>query len=206
MDGTERQELVTLAQSMFARGLTPGRTGNLSVRVGDHIVATPTGSSLGFLDPTRLAVVDLDGHPVAGDPPTKELPLHLAVYRARADLRAVAHLHSPHAVAVSTLRDLDTHDVLPALTPYFVMRVGRLPLAPYAAPGSRTQVPWLRRAFRDVDAVLLANHGSLAGGTSLPGAVDLVEEIEATAQIHLLTRGLSTRPLTATQILQLRSS
>lgn len=181
-----RSELVELGAALYDRGLTPGRTGNLSVRIGDEIVITPTGASLGRLDPARLSVVSLDGDHRAGDPPSKEFVLHRALYRNHPECAAVAHLHSTSAVAVSCLPGLDVHDALPPITPYFVMRVGRLPLIEYAAPGSRELEERVSRASEEAQAVLLRNHGSLAAAATLEGAVDAVEEIEETARLHLL--------------------
>jgi ribulose-5-phosphate 4-epimerase/fuculose-1-phosphate aldolase len=196
---------VEFGRSLFERGLTPGRTGNLSVRLGDQVLISPTGSSLGALDPGELSLTDLDGRIVSGSKPSKELPLHLAMYRARSEWTAVAHLHSPYAVALATLENLDADDVLPALTPYFVMRVGRLPLLPYARPGSDALANSLSRLPSGANAALLANHGSIAGGASLAVAVDAVEEIEATAHVYLLTRGQATRTLTDAQASELRT-
>jgi ribulose-5-phosphate 4-epimerase/fuculose-1-phosphate aldolase len=196
-------EFVVQARSLFERGLTPGRTGNMSVLLGDRVLITPTGSSLGFLDPGALASCDLDGTHLGGARPSKELPLHLAMYRSRPDLTAVAHLHSPYAVAVSTLADLDPENMLPALTPYFIRLVGRLPLVPYFPPGSASLPEALARHASGAHAALLANHGSIAVGATLAAAVDVVEEIEASARIYLLTRGLPTRPLTPAQVAEL---
>jgi 3-dehydro-4-phosphotetronate decarboxylase len=202
---TLQADLVAQGRSLFERGLTPGRTGNLSVRHRDGVLITPTGSCLGFLDPDRLARANLDGTLLDGPPPSKELPLHLAMYRACPGLAAVAHLHSPHAVAVATLAGLDPDGALPALTPYFVLRVGRLPLVPYGPPGSPFLPAALVRHAAGAHAALLASHGSIAAGATLAEAVDAVEEIEATAHIYLLTRGLPARPLTAEQIAELQA-
>jgi 3-dehydro-4-phosphotetronate decarboxylase len=199
-----RSELAVQARSLFERGLTPGRTGNMSVRLGNQVLITPTGSCLGFLDPAELASTNLDGVCAGGTRPSKELPLHLAMYRARPELTAVAHLHSPHAVAVATLADLDADSALPALTPYFVRLVGRLPLVPYFPPGSASLPDALARHAGGAHAALLANHGSIAIGATLAEAVDVVEEIEATARIYLLTRGLPARLLTPEQVAELQ--
>jgi ribulose-5-phosphate 4-epimerase/fuculose-1-phosphate aldolase len=199
-----RQDLVTYGRSLFDRGLTPGRTGNLSARSGSRILITPTGASLGRLEADALAVVDLDGTVLAGPQPSKELPLHLAMYRARADGGAVAHLHSPAAVALSILAEVEAADILPALTPYFVMRVGRLPLLAYARPGSRDLAESLGALPNGTNAALLANHGSIALGANLVDAVEAVEEIEATAHVFLITRGAPIRTLTEAQANELR--
>ncbi|MFD4669940.1 3-oxo-tetronate 4-phosphate decarboxylase [Lentzea sp. NPDC058450] len=185
-------QLVALGASLFERRLTHGRTGNLSVRVGDRILVTPTGVSLGALDEHALSVIDTGGRHVSGPPPTKEAFLHAAVYRARPEAHAVVHLHSTHAVAVSCLAGLDPADVLPPLTAYYAMRVGKLPLLPFHAPGDTALGPVVERAARDHHAFLLANHGSVVAGPDLLTAADAAEELEETARIYLLLRGLRT--------------
>lgn len=181
-----RESIVELGRSLFERRVTPGRTGNLSVRLDDAVLMTPTGSWLGRLDPERLAVVDLSGRHLSGDPPTKELPLHLALYRASESATAVAHVHSTAAVTVSCLTGRDSSDALPALTAYYRMRVARLPLVPYHPPGDPGLADALAAAVgTDTGSALLANHGSIAAAGSLDAAVDIVEEIEETARVFL---------------------
>ncbi len=131
-----RDEICEVGLSLFSRGLTFGSTGNISVRLSNGSwLMTPTNASLGRLDPTTLSRFDHDGRFVSGGKPTKEAFLHFCMYGQRSDARAVVHLHSTHSVAVSLLADVDPRDALPPLTAYFVMRVGRLPLAPYFPPG-----------------------------------------------------------------------
>ena len=192
-----REQLVRLGRALYDRGVTPGRTGNLSVRVDDGFVVTPTGSCLGRLRADRLSGLDHAGRHRTGDPPTKELALHLALHDRDPAARAVAHVHSTHAVAVSCMADVDPLDVLPPLTAYYVMRVGRLPLVPYFPPGD----PGLAAAVADVHGrcALLANHGSIAAAPDLEAAMDAVEEIEETARLFLLLAGRATRPLTPGQ-------
>jgi ribulose-5-phosphate 4-epimerase/fuculose-1-phosphate aldolase len=199
-----RAEIVTLGASLFARRLTFGRTGNLSARVGEHLLVTPTGASLGALDADQLSVVSLNGAHIDGPRPSKEAFLHAAVLRARPDANAVVHLHSTHAVAVSCLADIDATDVLPPLTAYYVMRVGRLPLVPYHAPGDRRLEPLAEEMARSHHALLLANHGPVVAGIDLASAADAVEELEETARLFLLLQGQRTRPLTASQADELR--
>jgi ribulose-5-phosphate 4-epimerase/fuculose-1-phosphate aldolase len=194
------EDIVQLGASIFARGLTPGRTGNLSCRIGDEIVVTPTGASLGFLDARELAIIDLDGRPVRGGAPTKEATMHAALYRSRPAARAVVHLHSTHAVAVSCLADADQLSAVPPLTAYFAMRVGRLPLVPYFAPGDPALSNAVGEMARHYQAMLLANHGSVVAGDDLLSAADAAEEIEETARLSLLLHERSTRPLTAAQL------
>ncbi len=190
-DDDVRAQMVELGAALYDRGLTPGRTGNLSVRMDDKIMITPTNACLGRLDPERLAVTSIDGEHLAGDRPSKELVLHRALYRNHPTCTAVAHLHSTSAVAVSCLPGLSPEDALPPITPYFVMRVGRLPLIDYATPGSAALEEQVSRASERSRAVLLRNHGSLATALTLESAVDAVEEIEETARLYLLLEGRS---------------
>ena len=192
-----RDALARLGRSLFERGLTHGSTGNLSIRTDDGYLMTPTGSSLGTLDPARLSMLDAHGIHVGGDAPTKEALLHLAMYRQRPRDRAVVHLHSTHSVAVSLLADVDPDDVLPPLTAYYVMRIGRLPLLPYFPPGDPRLADVVATAATRHHALLLANHGPVVSGASLADAADAVEELEATARIWLLVRHERIRELNA---------
>jgi ribulose-5-phosphate 4-epimerase/fuculose-1-phosphate aldolase len=194
-----RARIVVVGGSLFDRGLSPGTSGNLSARIDGGFLMTPTNSSLGTLDPARLSRLDADGRHVDGDPPTKEVWLHLAMYAERADAQAIVHLHSTHAVAVACLADVDPDDVLPPLTPYYVMRVGRLPLVPYGRPGDDSLSGEVRRRARASHALLLANHGPIVAGVSLEAAASAAEEIEETAKLFLLLQGMATHPLTQQQ-------
>ena len=200
-----RRQLVEVGRSLFDRGLSPGTSGNLSVRIEGGFLATPTNSPLGALDAERLSRLDGDGRLVDGDPPTKEVWLHLALYAERPDARAVVHLHSTHAVAAACLAGVDERDVLPPLTPYYVMRVGRLPLVPYGRPGDASLAGEVRVRARESHALLLANHGPVVAAASLEAAAAAAEEIEETAKLVLLTHGLKTRPLTPQQLDELRA-
>jgi ribulose-5-phosphate 4-epimerase/fuculose-1-phosphate aldolase len=197
-----KDEVTALGASLFARKLTFGRTGNISVRDGARILVTPTGASLDALG--DLSVIDTDGRHVDGPAPSKEAFLHAAVYRSRPDTGAVVHLHSTHSVAVSCLDGLNQDDVLPPLTAYYVMRVGTLPLLPYHAPGDASLEPLAERTARRHAAFLLANHGPVVSGKDLAAAADAVEELEETARLFLLLHGHKTRPLTAAQVADLR--
>ena len=191
--------------SLHGRGLTHGSTGNISVQLPDGgWLMTPTGSSLGALDPARLSVLDASGRHVGGDAPTKEAFLHTSMYAKRDGARAVVHLHSTHSVAVSCLADIDHTEVLPPLTAYYVMRVGALALVPYYPPGDAALAQAVGRLAGRHHAVLLANHGPVVAGSSLSAAVDAVEELEATAKLYLLLRGERVRPLDAAQVAELR--
>jgi ribulose-5-phosphate 4-epimerase/fuculose-1-phosphate aldolase len=199
-----REAICDLGRSLFDRGLTHGSTGNISAKLDDGWLLTPTGSSLGRLDPARLSRLDWDGRLVSGDPPSKEAFLHLAMYRERAQNGAVIHLHSTHSVAVSVLAEIDPADVLPPLTAYYVMRIGSLPLVPYYAPGDRALAEAVRGLASKHHALLLANHGPVVGGASLSAAADAVEELEATAKLYLLLQGRPVRALTGEQVAELR--
>jgi ribulose-5-phosphate 4-epimerase/fuculose-1-phosphate aldolase len=199
-----REEISRVARSIFDRGLTHGSTGNISARVDDGWLLTPTGSSLGSLDPARISKLDWNGRLLSGDAPSKESFLHLGMYQQRQTLGAVVHLHSTYSVAVSVLDDVDPEDVLPALTAYYVMRVGKLPLVPYFAPGDIALAEVVREYAGRHHALLLANHGPVVGGTSLAAATDAVEELEATARLYLMLRGESVRLLTAVEVAELR--
>ena len=203
-DAATREALCVLAKSMFDRGLTHGSTGNLSLRTGSGFLMTPTGASLGTLDPARLAVLDAGGMHVGGDAPTKEALLHLAMYRERPRDAAVVHLHATHSVAVSVLEDVDPADALPPLTAYYAMRIGTLPLLPYYAPGDAALAAAVGAVAARHHAVLLANHGPVVSGSSLAAAADAIEELEATAKLWLLLRGQRVRTLDAGEVADLR--
>jgi ribulose-5-phosphate 4-epimerase/fuculose-1-phosphate aldolase len=199
-----RDEICELGRSIFERGLTHGSTGNISARCGDGWLLTPTGSNLGRLDPARLSKLDWNGKLISGDPPSKENFLHLAMYQEGARNQAVVHLHSTHSVAVSVLEGLDPDDLLPPLTAYYVMRIGTLPLVPYYAPGDMALAEAVRRYAGKHHAVMLANHGPVVAGTSLAAAADAVEELEATAKLHLMLQGQRVRALTPEQVADIR--
>ncbi len=200
-----RDTICSLAKSLFDRGLTFGSTGNISVRLdGGGWLMTPTNASMGNLDPARLSRLDDTGDHVAGDPPTKESFLHVTMYRQRPDARAVVHLHSTHSVAVSALAEVDPEDVLPPITAYYIMRVGRLPLVPYFPPGDKALAGAVGQLAGKHHAVLLANHGPLVAGTSLENAVYATEELEETARLYLMLRGTAPRLLTPEQVAELR--
>jgi ribulose-5-phosphate 4-epimerase/fuculose-1-phosphate aldolase len=196
----QREAICAIGQSIFARGLTAGSSGNISLRTEEGWLMTPTGSSLGRLDPTRLSKLGPDGRLISGDPPTKESFLHRVMYDERPGTGAVVHLHSTHSVAVSCLAEIDPKDVLPPITAYYVMRVGRLPLVPYFRPGDLALAEAVRGFAGKHHAVLLANHGPVVAGADLDAAVNAIEELEETAKLYLLLRGAKTRLLTAAQV------
>ena len=200
-----REGLVRWGKSMFDRGLTAGSSGNMSVRLADGYLFTPTNSCLGFLDAARLSKLDSAGKHVSGDPPTKELPLHFAFYESRPGANAVVHLHSTWATAVSCLSGVAADDALPPMTPYVVMRVGRVPVVPYTRPGSADVAP-LIRAKAPSAAVLLGNHGPVVAAGSLEAAVFAIEELEEAAKLAIVTRGLKVRHLTGAEIADLEAT
>jgi 3-dehydro-4-phosphotetronate decarboxylase len=198
-----REAVVGFGRSLFERGLTPGSSGNISVRLGDGWLLTPTNACLGRLDPARLAKLDWDGRLLSGDAPSKEAFLHRAMYEQRSGAGAIVHLHSTHAVAVSCLPDIDPHDVLPAITAYYVMKIGQLPLVPYHLPGDPKLGDAIRGLAGKHSAVLLANHGPVVSGKTLEAAIYASEELEETARLHLLLHGKNPRLLSAEQIAEL---
>lgn len=196
-----REQIATLGQSLFDRGLTMGSSGNISVRLDDGgWLMTPTNACLGRLDPQRISRLDRSGRLLEGDKPTKEQFLHTAMYEERPQSGAIVHLHSTHSVAVSCLPDINPCDCIPPLTAYYVMRVGRLPLVPYHMPGDPELGDAVRGLAGEHSAVLLANHGPVVAGKNLEAAVYATEELEETAKLFLLLRGENPRVLTPEQV------
>ncbi len=204
-DAALREAVCAFGKSLFERGLTFGSSGNISVKVGDGWLLTPTNVSMGSLDPARLSKLDDSGRHVGGDKPTKETFLHMGMYRRRETAGAVVHLHSTYSVAVSCLDGLDPRDVIPPITAYYVMRVGTLPLVPYFRPGDQALGPAVEALAERHHAVLLANHGPVVAGTTLEAAVYAIEELEETAKLFLLLHARAVRPLTAEQVADLKA-
>jgi 3-dehydro-4-phosphotetronate decarboxylase len=200
-----RANIVKWGKSLFDRGLTAGSSGNISARVENGFIATPTNSCLGFLEPDRLSKLDANGNHLSGDQPTKELPLHFAFYEGRA-CGAVVHLHATYATALSCLSDTDPEDALPQITPYVVMRVGRVPVVPYTRPGSAEIKPLIARIVADHSAALLENHGPIVSGATLDATVFAIEELEEAAKLAILTRGMQVRHLSGAAIDDLNST
>lgn len=200
-----RDRIAQVGRSVFDRRLTFGSTGNISVRLEDgRLLMTPTNASLGDLDPATLSLLDGEGNLLGGAKPTKEAFLHRCMYCERADAGAVVHLHSTHSVAASILADVDPESVLPPLTAYYVMRVGTLPLVPYYAPGDAELARAVQRLAGRHHALLLANHGPVVAGRTLADAQYATEELEETARLYLMLRGLPIRPLTPEQVAALK--
>jgi 3-dehydro-4-phosphotetronate decarboxylase len=199
-----REEICRLGRSLFERGLTPGSSGNISVALEDGgFLVTPTNASLGFLDPAKLSRLDPSGRLVSGDAPTKEVPLHSALYQTRGTARAVVHLHSTHSVALSMLPEIDPRAVLPPMTAYYLMKCGATALVPYYRPGDPAVADAIKGLAGKYSSVLLANHGPVVCGDTLEAAVFATEELEETAKLYLLLRGLNPRYLSPEQITDL---
>ena len=196
-----RELICLLAKSIFDRGLTGGSTGNISARTDDGgLLVSPTGTSFGRLDPARLSRFDGQGKFVDGDAPTKEMPLHTAFYDTRSKAGAVVHLHSCHSVALSMLPDVDPDNFLPPLTPYGIMKLGRVKLLPFFLPGDAAMGEAVRGLAGKRSAVMLANHGPVVAGQDVEAACNAVEELEETARLALITRGMNPRLLDEAQI------
>ncbi|PDT11243.1 MULTISPECIES: aldolase [unclassified Rhizobium] len=203
-DARQREEICRYGRSLFERGLTPGSSGNISLRLEDGgWLVTPTNASLGFLDPARISRLDAEGRLLSGDKPTKEIPLHTALYDTRGSARAIVHLHSTHAVALTMLPEIDPRAALPPMTPYYLMRAGETALVPYYRPGDPAVADAIRGLAGKYSSVLLANHGPVVAGDSLEAAVFATEELEETAKLYLLLRNLNPRFLSPEQVADL---
>ncbi|MGR9249646.1 3-oxo-tetronate 4-phosphate decarboxylase [Rhizobium sp. WYCCWR10014] len=203
-DARLREEICRYGRSLFERGLTPGSSGNISLRLEDGgWLVTPTNASLGFLDPARISRLDAEGRLLSGDKPTKEIPLHTALYDTRGSARAIVHLHSTHAVALTMLPEIDPRAALPPMTPYYLMRAGETALVPYYRPGDPDVADAIRGLAGKYSSVLLANHGPVVAGDSLEAAVFATEELEETAKLYLLLRNLNPRFLSPAQVADL---
>ena len=201
-----RDAMCRWGELLHRRGYAHGSTGNVSVRLDDGILITPTNSCMGLLDPERISKLAPDGTLLSGDKPSKESFLHLAMYEERSSARGIVHLHSTHSMAVSCLRHEDPGNVLPPITAYYVMRIGTLPLVPYYRPGDMSLAEAVRGTARRHHAMLLANHGPVVAGKSLEDAVFNAEELEETAKLHLLLQDRPTRYLDTGQIAELQAA
>ena len=199
-DAKLREEICYFGKSLFDRGLTPGSSGNISARVDGGWLMTPTNSCLGRLDPATLSKVDDRGNSISGDKPTKEAFLHLSMYAERPAASAIVHLHSTHSVAVSVLADTDPDDPIPPITAYYVMKIGKLALLPYYAPGDLLLANAVKEVAGRHHAVLLANHGPVVAGKDLETAVYATEELEETAKLYLMLRGEKLKILSVEQV------
>lgn len=197
-----REQICLLARSMFDRGLTGGSSGNISARLSDgRFLVTPTGSCFGRLDPARLSLMTEEMDLIEGDKPTKEVPLHSAFYETRPrHTGAVVHLHSCHSVALSILPGVDPDNMLPPVTAYGIMKLGKVTMLPYYMPGDPAMGDAIRGLAGKRSAVVLAHHGPVVAGKDLEAACYAMEELEETAKLTLMTRGLSPILLSDAQI------
>ena len=199
-----REQICLLAKSLFDRGLTGGSTGNISARTADGgLLVSPTGTSFGRLDPGRLSRFNANGKLIDGDPPTKEMPLHSAFYDTRSSAGAVVHLHSCHSVAWSLMPEVDEDNFLPPLTPYAIMKLGKVKLLPYFRPGDPAMGDAVRGLAGKRTAVMLANHGPVVAGKDVEAACNAIEELEDTARLAILMRGYDARQLSEANIQEL---
>lgn len=201
-----KQEMVEAGQSLFERGLTAGTSGNISIRAGSDWLVTPTNSCLGKLSSSDIAHLDTSGRVISGKPPSKELPLHQALLSPRTEDQAVVHLHSTYATAWSCLDHADNLDVLPALTPYSIMRLGKVALLAYRRPGDARMAEDIGQLAAQHRAVLLSNHGPLVAGKDLASAMSAIEELEETAKLALVLRAETPRSLSGEQIQELEAT
>ncbi|MEO0745122.1 MAG: class II aldolase/adducin family protein, partial [Pseudomonadota bacterium] len=161
---------------------------------------SPTGTSFGRLDPGRLSRFDAAGTHIAGDAPTKEMPLHSAFYDTRSSTGAVVHLHSCHSVAWSMMPDANADDFLPPLTPYAIMKLGRVKLLPFFLPGDPAMGEAVRGLAGKRSAVMLAHHGPVVAGKDVEAACNAVEELEETAKLAMMLRGVDALTLSPEQV------
>lgn len=196
-----REQICVLAKSLFDRGLTGGSTGNISARTDDGgLLVSPTGTSFGRLDPAQLSHFNAKGVLIGGDPPTKEMPLHSAFYDTRSTAGAVVHLHSCHSVAWSMMQDVDADNFLPPMTPYAIMKLGKVKLLPFFRPGDPAMGEAVRGLAGKRSAVMLANHGPVVAGKDVEAACNAIEELEDTARLAMMMRGVPARMLDDAQV------
>ncbi|MDC1380491.1 MAG: aldolase [Octadecabacter sp.] len=196
-----REQICVLAKSLFDRGLTGGSTGNISARTDDGgLLVSPTGTSFGRLDPAQLSHFNAKGVLIGGDPPTKEMPLHSAFYDTRSTAGAVVHLHSCHSVAWSMVQDVDADNFLPPMTPYAIMKLGKVKLLPFFRPGDPAMGEAVRGLAGKRSAVMLANHGPVVAGKDVEAACNAIEELEDTARLAMMMRGVPARMLDDAQV------
>ena len=182
-----REEICTVGASLYARGYTVGSAGNISARLEDGWLITPTDACLGRLDPAAIAKVGLNGDWVSGDKPSKTLTLHRQVYDRNPGVGGVVHTHSTHLVALTLAGVWRPDDILPPITPYQVMKVGHIPLIPYARPGAARVAEQVAQLANRVRGVMLERLGPVVWESSVSKASFALEELEETARLWLLT-------------------
>ncbi|WP_244816770.1 aldolase [Caballeronia sp. Lep1P3] len=182
-----REEICITGKSLYERRYTVGSAGNISARLDDGWLITPTDACLGRLDPNDIAKVDFDGNHVSGGRPSKTLALHRRIYENNGQTRGVVHTHSTHLVALTLAGVWRAGDVLPPITPYYVMKVGHVPLIPYRRPGDPAVAEEVAALASTVRAVLLERLGPVVWEKSVSHASYALEELEETAQLYLST-------------------
>lgn len=182
------EEICEIGRRLYARGFAAGTDGNISCRLGaDRVLCTPTLVSKGFMQPSDLCVVDMQGTQVGGSRRrSSEILLHLAILRERPDVAAVVHCHPPHATAFAVAREPVPRGVLPEAELF----LGDVPIAPYATPGTQAFADTVQPFVRDASVILLANHGTVSFGATVERALWLTEILDATCRIVLLARSL----------------
>jgi ribulose-5-phosphate 4-epimerase/fuculose-1-phosphate aldolase len=201
-----REEICRVGASLFARGYTVGTSGNISARLPDGFLITPTDACLGQLDPARLAKLAPDGTQVSGDRGSKTIRLHRAIYEADPAVGGVVHTHSTHLVALSLTAFVDPSCMVPPLTPYHVMKAGRVPLIPYRRPGDPAVVDMVVPHVKSCRGVMLARIGPTFWHETVSAAAFAIEEAEETAKLVFLTRGQALPPLDSAQIEDLKDA
>lgn len=186
-------DAVRIGGQLVDLGLSPGASGNISVRVGERTYMSPTGVSLGALRAEELSVMAADGTQLAGLRASKEYPLHAAMYAKDPEAGAVIHLHSAQAMAASCLPPASARSALPPVTPYLVMRVGRVPFVGYAPPGSVELGDELSRVEGLFHGALLANHGLIVTGRDMEQALDRAVEVEEACRLYVQLFGAPAR-------------
>ena len=199
-----REEICTVGACLHQRGYTVGAAGNISARLDDGWLITPTDACLGRLDPAELAKVDLAGNPVSGGKPSKTLALHRGIYQADPAARGVVHTHSTHLVALTLAGVWRQDEVLPPITPYQVMKVGRIPLIPYRRPGDPVAAAQVAALAAQVRGVLFERLGPVVWERSVSHASHALEELEETARLWLMSEPRPA-PLSETAIEELRA-
>ncbi|MCI1011908.1 aldolase [Pseudomonas oryzihabitans] len=197
-----REEICTVGASLYARGYTVGSAGNISARLEDGWLITPTDACLGRLDPAAIAKVGLNGDWVSGDKPSKTLALHRQVYDRNPGVGGVVHTHSTHLVALTQAGVWRPDDILPPITPYQVMKVGHIPLIPYARPGAASVAEQVAQLANRVRGVMLERLGPVVWESSVSKASFALEELEETARLWLLSEPRPA-PLDATALAEL---
>ncbi|MGF6753424.1 aldolase [Paraburkholderia sp. GAS42] len=186
-DAKLREEICDVGASLYARGYTVGSAGNISARLDDGWLITPTDACLGRLDPADIAKVDLDGNAISGGRPSKTLALHRGIYARNADTRGIVHTHSTHLVALTLAGVWSEADVLPPITPYYVMKVGHVPLIRYRRPGDPQVAEQIAALADKVRGVLIERLGPVVWERSVSQASYALEELEETARLWLMS-------------------